>query len=97
MARNVAKDDLEAQREALSSHRYSAYSSRGSKTPRTTWERARYRRAVARAFRTPRPSRISKARTPTAPAMVLVAYPADRKPFPVESGIWLTRDYAATS
>src|SRR6476661_6234881 len=35
MARNVAKDDLEAQREALSSHGHSAYSSRGSKTPRT--------------------------------------------------------------
>ncbi len=45
----------------------------------------------------PRPSRISKARTPTAPTMVLVAYPTDRKPFPVESGIWLTGDYAATS
>ena len=97
MARNVAKDDLEAQREALSGHGYFAYSSSGSKTPWTTWERARFRRAVARAVRTPRPSRISKARTPTAPAMVLVAYPADRKPFPVESGIWLTRDYAATS
>ena len=93
----TAKDDLEAQHEALPSHGHSAYSSRGSKTPRTTWERARCRRAVARAVRPPRPSRISKARTPTAPAMVLVAYPADRKPFPVESGIWLTRDYAATS
>ena len=34
MARNVAKDDLEAQREALSGHGYSAYSSSGSKTPR---------------------------------------------------------------
>ena len=34
IARNVAKDDLEAQREALSSHGYSAYSSSGSKTPR---------------------------------------------------------------
>ena len=35
MARNVAKDDLEAQREALSGHGYFAYSSSGSKTPWT--------------------------------------------------------------
>jgi len=70
---------------------------RGVRRIRGQLGRARCRRAVARAVRPPRPSRISKARTPTAPAMVLVAYPADRKPFPVESGIWLTRDYAATS
>jgi hypothetical protein len=41
MDRNVAKDDLEAQREALSSHGYSVYSSGGSKTPWTIMSASR--------------------------------------------------------
>ena len=70
MARNVPKDDLEAQREALSSHGYSAYSSSGSKTPRRIMSVSQPVKVIS--------SRASDSRLDTVLArLLLAARPAD--------------------